>query len=98
LQLTPDAIVYLEKHFDAAPRDFTWPKGTDKEGLTEEVNKALIAQFPVKFNFSQNIEHNVEEAASDVKSENSVKLFGNDLGTRENIVAKVKAIVIFDQN
>ena len=38
------------------------------------------AQFPgVEFNFSQYIEDNVEEAASGVKGENSVKLFGNDL-------------------
>ena len=36
--------------------------------------------FPgVDFNFSQYIEDNVEEAASGVKGENSVKLFGNDL-------------------
>jgi hypothetical protein len=83
------------KHFDAAPWDFTRPKGIGQERLTE-ANKALLAQL--KFNFSQNIEHNVEEAASDVRDENPVKLFGNDLGTLEKITAKVKEIVIFVQN
>jgi heavy metal efflux system protein len=67
----------------------------DKEKLTEEANKALIAQFPGQIQPFANIEHNVEVAASDVKGENSVKLFGNDLGTLEKIVAKVKKIVIF---
>ena len=41
-------------------------------------------EFPgVDFNFSQYIEDNVEEAASGVKGENSVKLFGGDLETLE---------------
>jgi cobalt-zinc-cadmium resistance protein CzcA len=69
----------------------TWPGGIDKEKLTQQVNDALTAQFPgVEFNFSQNIEDNVEEAASGVKGENSVKLFGNDLATLEKIAAKIK--------
>jgi heavy metal efflux system protein len=38
-------------------------------------------QYPgVDFNFSQNIQDNVEEAMSGVKGENSLKLFGNDFG------------------
>ena len=57
-----------------------WPAGVDKAELTRDMNRALEAQFPgVEFNFSQYIEDNVEEAASGVKGENSVKLFGNDL-------------------
>ena len=45
------------------------------------------------FNFSQNIEDNVEEAASGVKGENSVKLFGNNLQTLEDTAAKIKAVM-----
>ena len=72
----------------------TWPKGVDKEKLTNEVNSALEAEFPgVEFNFSQNIEDNVEEAASGVKGENSVKLFGNDLGVLEKTAAKIKDVM-----
>ena len=45
---------------------------------------ALAAEFPgVDFNFSQYIQDNVEEAASGVKGENSVKLYGNDLDAIE---------------
>jgi len=72
----------------------TWPKGVDKEKLTEQVNAALEAQFPgVEFNFSQNIEDNVEEAASGVKGENSVKLFGNDLETLEMTADKIRDVM-----
>ncbi|HYM02031.1 MAG TPA: CusA/CzcA family heavy metal efflux RND transporter, partial [Stellaceae bacterium] len=72
----------------------TWPGGLDKEKLTDEVSGALAAQFPgVEFNFSQNIEDNVEEAASGVKGENSVKLFGNDLETLESTAAKIKEVM-----
>src|SRR5215472_13806687 len=72
----------------------TWPSGVDKDKLTQQVSAALEAQFPgVEFNFSQYIEDNVEEAASGVKGENSVKLFGNDLGTLEKTAAKVKDVM-----
>ncbi len=72
----------------------SWPHGVDKEKLTQQVNDALGAQFPgVDFNFSQNIEDNVEEAASGVKGENSVKLFGNDLKTLEDTADKIKKVL-----
>ena len=54
----------------------------------------LTAEFPgVDFNFSQYIEDNVEEAASGVKGENSVKLFGGDLQTLEKTAAKIKDVM-----
>jgi heavy metal efflux system protein len=71
-----------------------WPAGVDKEKLTQEMNAALQDAFPgVDFNFSQNIEDNVEEAASGVKGENSIKLFGNDLMTLEKIGAQIKDVM-----
>ncbi len=45
----------------------------------------------VEFNFSQYIEDNVEEAASGVKGENSVKIYGNDLETLTRTAGEVKA-------
>jgi cobalt-zinc-cadmium resistance protein CzcA len=69
----------------------------DKEKLTALMTEQLTQRFPgVEFNFSQYIEDNVEEAASGVKGENSVKVYGNDLETLErtaNQVAKVLAEV-----
>jgi heavy metal efflux system protein len=71
-----------------------WPAGVDKEKLTEAMSTRLKAEFPgVEFNFSQNIEDNVEEAASGVKGENSVKLFGNDLAALEKTAARIKEVM-----
>jgi cobalt-zinc-cadmium resistance protein CzcA len=68
-----------------------WRKGLDKETLIAEMNDALEKAFPgVDFNFSQYIQDNVEEAASGVKGENSVKVFGNDLGTLARVADEIK--------
>jgi cobalt-zinc-cadmium resistance protein CzcA len=54
-----------------------WRKGLDKDGLIAEMNDALTKAFPgVEFTFSQYIQDNVQEAASGVKGENSVKVYG----------------------
>jgi heavy metal efflux system protein len=72
----------------------TWPRGIDKEKLTDEMNAALTARFPgVEFNFSQNIEDNVEEAASGVKGENSVKVYGQDLRTDDEVATQVVRVM-----
>jgi cobalt-zinc-cadmium resistance protein CzcA len=66
----------------------------DKEKLTAQLTSALESQFPgVEFNFSQYIQDNVEEAASGVKGENSVKLFGNDLTTLESTAQKIRSVL-----
>jgi cobalt-zinc-cadmium resistance protein CzcA len=71
-----------------------WPAGMDKEKLTAQLTHALESQFPgVEFNFSQYIQDNVEEAASGVKGENSVKLFGNDLTTLESTAQKIRSVL-----
>src|SRR5262249_3395549 len=71
-----------------------WRKGLDKEGLIAEMNDALQKAFPgVEFNFSQYIQDNVEEAASGVKGENSVKVSGNDLETLARIANDVKSAI-----
>lgn len=71
-----------------------WPKGVDKEKLTEQMTQALTGKYPgVEFNFSQYIQDNVEEAASGVKGENSIKLYGNDLETLEKTAQKIKAVM-----
>jgi cobalt-zinc-cadmium resistance protein CzcA len=71
-----------------------WPKGVTKEKLTKDVIDKLQDEFPgVDFNASQNIEDNVEEAASGVKGENSVKLFGTDLKQMETTAKKIKDVL-----
>src|SRR5271170_1895223 len=90
-----DATGFFNAEFYVPLKPFdTWPSGVDKEKLTEQLNRQLEGEFPgVEFNFSQNIEDNVEEAASGVKGENSVKLFGNDLATLEKAAAKIKEVM-----
>jgi cobalt-zinc-cadmium resistance protein CzcA len=71
-----------------------WRPGIDKETLTRAMTQALTGRFPgVEFNFSQYIQDNVEEAASGVKGENSVKLYGNDLATLEATARRIREVL-----
>lgn len=90
-----DATGFFNAEFFVPLKPFdTWPKGMDKEKLTVQMTAALQDRFPgVEFNFSQYIEDNVEEAASGVKGENSVKLFGNDLDTLEKTASRIEAVM-----
>ena len=90
-----DATGFFNAEFFVPLRPFdTWPQGLDKDGLTRQLTEALQAQFPgVEFNFSQYIQDNVEEAASGVKGENSVKLFGNDLTLLAATAQKIRIVL-----
>ncbi|MCC8429323.1 CusA/CzcA family heavy metal efflux RND transporter [Reyranella aquatilis] len=71
-----------------------WRKGLDKEGLIAEIGSALERGFPgVEFTFSQYIQDNVQEAASGVKGENSVKISGNDLETLAKLGNEIKSVL-----
>ncbi|HWJ35058.1 MAG TPA: CusA/CzcA family heavy metal efflux RND transporter [Steroidobacteraceae bacterium] len=71
-----------------------WPSGMDKEKLTQDMTDALVQEFPgVDFNFSQYIQDNVEEAASGVKGENSVKIYGNELETLEKKADEIATVL-----
>ncbi|TAJ84451.1 MAG: efflux RND transporter permease subunit [Reyranella sp.] len=71
-----------------------WRKGLDKEALIAEISGALEKGFPgVEFTFSQYIQDNVQEAASGVKGENSVKISGNDLETLAKLGNEIKAVL-----
>jgi len=90
-----DATGFFNAEFNVPLKPFdTWPEGVDKEKLTQQVNDALAADFPgVDFNFSQYIQDNVEEAASGVKGENSIKLYGNDLDAIQKTAYKIKQVM-----
>ena len=71
-----------------------WPADMDKDKLTEQMTAALGSRYPgVEFNFSQYIQDNVEEAASGVKGENSIKLYGSDLETLEKTAQRIKEVM-----
>ncbi|HSZ51822.1 MAG TPA: CusA/CzcA family heavy metal efflux RND transporter [Caulobacteraceae bacterium] len=90
-----DATGFFNAEFFVPLKPFdTWPHGMDKAKLTRILNDDLTRRFPgVDFNFSQNIEDNVEEAASGVKGENSVKLFGTDLETLQKTAEKIQDVM-----
>lgn len=90
-----DASGFFNAEFFVPLKPFdTWPEGWDKERLTREMNAGLAERYPgVELNFSQYIEDNVEEAASGVKGENSVKLYGNDLESLEKLANKIKDVM-----
>ncbi len=90
-----DATGFFNAEFFAPLKPFdTWPDGMDKDRLIAAMTQRLKVQFPgVDFNFSQYIQDNVEEAASGVKGENSVKLFGNDLAVLQNQAEAIQKIL-----
>jgi cobalt-zinc-cadmium resistance protein CzcA len=65
----------------------------DKDKLIAAVEKDF-SQYPgIDFNFSQNIQDNVEEAMSGVKGENSLKLFGNDFDDLTRIADQIQGVM-----
>jgi cobalt-zinc-cadmium resistance protein CzcA len=88
-----DATGFFNAEFYAPlkPRS-EWRHGIwTKEDLTGRVEDELRSSFSgVSFNFSQYIEDNVEEAASGVKGENAIKVYGSDLATLEDTAVRVR--------
>ena len=89
-----DAVSYFNCDFfiNLKPRD-EWPKGVTKPDLVREMDADLRRIPGVDYNFSQNIEDNVEEAMSGVKGENSIKLFGDDLQKLEATANEIEQVM-----
>ena len=65
----------------------------DKVKLIAAIQQSF-RQYPgIDFNFSQNIQDNVEEAMSGVKGENSLKLFGDDFDELTKIAGRMAGIM-----
>ncbi len=77
---------------DLKPRS-TWRTARSKDELIQKMNEALQRYPGVAFNFSQNIQDNVEEAMSGVKGENSLKLFGDDIEILAKTAARVRDVM-----
>src|SRR5579862_116298 len=68
-----------------------WPKGKDKDKLTNEIQREFENELPgVIFNFSQYIEDNIEEGLSGVKGVNSVKIVGPNLEVLTRLAEQVR--------
>jgi cobalt-zinc-cadmium resistance protein CzcA len=89
-----DAVSWFNCDFfvNLKPHD-QWPKGLTKPELVRRM-EADLEQIPgVTYNFSQNIQDNVNEAMSGVKGENSIKLFGNDLEQLQSHATQIKEVM-----
>ena len=83
----------LEISADVKPAS-TWRAGLTKPELVRQIDARLRRDFPgLSFGYSQYIEDNIEEALTGVKGENSVKVFGPDLGGDERIASEVAATI-----
>jgi cobalt-zinc-cadmium resistance protein CzcA len=89
-----DVTSFFNLEFNAPLRPMEeWRKGMTREKIQDEL-MVKFREFPsVNFNFSQLIRDNVEEALSGVKGANSIKLFGNDLKTLEEVGQRVLEIL-----
>jgi len=90
-----DATGFFNAEFFAPLKPASaWPKGMNKERLTNELLARLQNEFlGVEFNFSQYLQDNVSEAVSGVKGENSIKLFGNDLEALTKTANQIKEVL-----
>jgi len=88
----PTSYFNAEFFVNLKPRD-EWPKGATKAELVRDMDADLQRIPGVDYNFSQNIQDNVEEAMSGVKGENSVKLFGDDLQKLESSANQIEQVM-----
>jgi len=72
-----------------------WPSDVhgNKDQLIEQMQKVFSKYPGVVFGFSQTIQDNVEEAMSGVKGENSLKLFGDDLGELTRLADQIQGVM-----
>ena len=84
----------LEFGVDLKPKG-QWPSELhgNKDKLIEEMQHVFSKYPGVVFGFSQTIQDNVEEAMSGVKGENSLKLFGDDLGELTRLANQIDGVM-----
>ncbi len=86
----PDGSFVAEFFVPLKPRS-QWPAGLTKDELVRQMRDQFEREFVgVDLNFSQYIQDNIEEALSGVKGENSLKVFGPDLGELERLSKRFK--------
>jgi cobalt-zinc-cadmium resistance protein CzcA len=88
----PTSYFNCEFFVNLRPRE-EWPHGVTKPELVRQMETDLKRIPGVDYNFSQNIQDNVEEAMSGVKGENSIKLFGDDLKKLETTADRIEAVM-----
>jgi cobalt-zinc-cadmium resistance protein CzcA len=73
------------------PNRAQWKSAHSREELVKAINEKLCCIPGVEFQYSQNIEDNVNEAVSGVKSELSIKIYGENPEKLQEISDKIVA-------
>jgi cobalt-zinc-cadmium resistance protein CzcA len=81
-----------EFYVDLIPRD-GWTTAKTRDALSDAMNRKLSAIPGIALTFSQVIEDNVNEAVSGIKSELSVKIFGEDPAVLQDLADRTAAIL-----
>jgi cobalt-zinc-cadmium resistance protein CzcA len=79
-----ETFVHLKPHEE-------WRPGLNKEALVDAMRDSLAAIPGVRFNFSQPIKDNVEEAVSGVRGKVVLKIYGNDLEKMRTVLEQAKS-------
>ena len=82
----------VELYVDLLPRD-KWTTAKTRDALSDAMNRKLSAIPGIELTFSQVIEDNVNEAVSGIKSELSVKIFGEDPVVLQDLADRAAAVI-----
>jgi cobalt-zinc-cadmium resistance protein CzcA len=82
----------VETSVELIPRE-QWKTAKDRDGLIAAMKEQLEEIPGVEFQFSQMIEDNVNEAVSGVKSELSVKIYGEDPNKLQGVADQIVGIL-----
>jgi len=83
----------VECDVEVNPNRAEWKTAANRDGLCKAMNRKLAEIPGVDFQYSQNIEDNVNEAVSGVKSELSVKVYGEDPERLQAIADRIISIL-----
>ncbi len=83
----------VENDVELNPNRSEWKTASNRDGLCKAMGLKLGEIPGVQFQFSQNIEDNVNEAVSGVKSELSIKIYGEDPNKLQDVAGQITGIL-----
>jgi heavy metal efflux system protein len=87
-----EGVNMAETYVRLKPKE-QWRPGWDKERLVQAMRASLEEIPGIRYNFSQPIKDNVEEAVSGVRGKVVLKIFGEDLAKMRATLEEAKAVL-----
>jgi cobalt-zinc-cadmium resistance protein CzcA len=87
-----EGVNMAETYVRLKPKD-AWRPGWDKERLVQAMRASLEEIPGIRYNFSQPIKDNVEEAVSGVRGKVVLKIFGEDLAKMRATLEEAKGVL-----